>query len=368
VTGAVIALLGGLVLLGVGAEGLVRGASRLAARLRVPPLLVGLTIVAYGTSAPETAVSAAGAVAGRGDLVLGNALGSNVFNGLAILGVAALVAPLAAQARIVRIDAPLVVAATLAVWVLAWDGTLGRPDGLLLIGAGLAYTALVVVAGRSAARHESDRATGEAATTPETHRTGGAGVAIDVLVLVLGLVLLVTGSRWLVDGAVTLARAAGLSDLVIGLTVVAAGTSLPELGTSVLAAVRGERDVALGNIVGSNLFNLLVVLGVGGTLAPDGLAVPAGVTTIDLPVALGVALVCVPLAFTGGRIARWEGAVLLGFYLAYLAWLLADATGHARAENLGAALAGFVVPLSALAFGALAVGEVRRRGGRGSRR
>ncbi|NBC96553.1 MAG: hypothetical protein GVY27_09385 [Deinococcus-Thermus bacterium] len=298
-TGAVIALLGGLVLLGVGAEGLVRGASRLAARLRVPPLLVGLTIVAYGTSAPETAVSAAGAVAGRGDLVLGNALGSNVFNGLAILGVAALVAPLAAQARIVRIDAPLVVAATLAVWVLAWDGTLGRSDGLLLIGAGLAYTALVVVAGRSAARHASERATGEAATTPETHRTGGAGVAIDVLVLVLSLVLLVTGSRWLVDGAVTLARAAGLS---------------------------------------------------------------------DLSVALGVALVCVPLAFTGGRISRWEGAVLLGFYLAYLAWLLADATGHAQAENLGAALAGFVVPLSALAFGALAVGEVRRRGGRGSRR
>jgi cation:H+ antiporter len=365
VSAAVLSLLAGLVLLGVGAEGLVRGASRLAGRLRVPPLLIGLTIVAYGTSAPETAVSAAGALAGRGDLVLGNALGSNVFNGLAILGAAALVAPLAAQARIVRIDAPLVVAATLAVAALAWDGRLGRLDGSLLLVAGLAYTALIARAGLRAARADARH---EAPASDAAERPTGGAAAVDVAAVVVGLALLVAGSRLLVDGAVTIARGAGLSELVIGLTVVAAGTSLPELGTSILAAARGQRDVALGNLVGSNLFNLLIVLGVGGTLAPGGLPVPSGVATIDLPIALGVALVCLPVAFTGARIARWEGAVLLGFYLAYLAWLLADASGHAQADDLAAALVGFVVPLGAVAFVTLAIRERRRRGGKDARR
>ncbi len=350
----------GLGLLILGAELLVRGASRLAVSLGISPLVVGLTVVAFGTSSPELAVSVQSTWSGQVDIALGNVVGSNIFNVLFILGLSALITPLLVHQQLVRQEVPLMIFASLLVCGLAWDGAIGRFDGALLAGLLAAYIVFVIVQSRrnpsAAVEAEYDEA-----LAIEPGRGWDRHWAVQVAMVLVGLALLVQGSNWLVQGAVTFATWLGVSELVIGLTIVAAGTSLPEVATSVLAAIRGERDIAVGNVVGSNLFNLLGVLGVASLVSPAGLPVAASMLAFDLPVMVMVAVACLPIFFTGHLIARWEGGLFFAYYVAYTVWLVLHATGNGHAAGYGAVMAGFVLPLTFLTLAVLSYRHWRAR-------
>ena len=336
----------GLALLIAGSELLVRGASRLAAALGVSPLVVGLTVVALGTSAPELAVSVQSALSGQADLAVGNVVGSNILNVLLILGAAALIAPLVVAQQLVRLEVPLMIGVSLLLWALARDGAVGRPDGLLLLG-GVAYTLFSVRQSRKeSAAVKQEYAEEFAVSARETRRPGF--VLRQLLLVGLGLVLLVLGARWLVGGAVAFARHLGVGELVIGLTVVAVGTSLPEIATTVVASLKGERDIAVGNVVGSNLLNILAVLGLTAVVAPGGVPVSPGALTFDIPIMIGVAAACLPVFFIGGHIARWEGALFLAYYAAYTAYLILHAGRHPWLPAFSHAMLYFVLPLTAV--------------------
>jgi cation:H+ antiporter len=352
-------LVGGLVLLIVGADALVRGASKLAAGLGISPLVIGLTVVAYGTSAPEMAVSVQAALAGGTgvDIALGNVVGSNIFNVLFILGLSALIVPLAVSQQLVRIDVPIMVGVSLLALMLARDGRVGRVEGLILIAGIAAYSLLAVAQGRRESRDVQQEYAEEFGDRPR----GAAPTVLNAVLVLLGLGLLVLGSGWFVDGAIALARSLGLSELIIGLTIVAAGTSMPEVATSILASIKGERDIAVGNVVGSNIFNILGVLGVSAVVAPGGLPVQQSVLSFDVPVMIAAAVACMPIFFTGYRIARLEGAVFLGYYAAYTAYLVLAAQSHDALPFFSDVMLWFVVPLTILTLGVAVVRALRQR-------
>jgi len=340
---SVLLFLLGLALLSLGAEALVRGASRFAATLGVSSLIVGLTVVAFGTSAPEFVVSMQAAVAGRPDISLGNVIGSNIFNVLLILGMSAIVSPLVVSERIVRHDVPIVIGLSSLVMLLAADGSIGSIEGAGLVALlGVYILFLIWIERRVPRRVDLPGA--------PPRRRGGRAAAINLLLVFLGLALLVYGSRMLVEGAVEVARLLGLSELVIGLTIVAAGTSMPELATSVVASARKEQDIAVGNIVGSNIFNLLMVLGGSAAIVDGGIPVPPAAYTFDMPVMIAVAIACLPVFFAGLKISRWEGAVFVLYYVAYVVFLMLDATDHAALPVFTFFMLLFVVPLTVLTF------------------
>jgi cation:H+ antiporter len=344
----------GLAFLIVGAEGLVRGASSLAERFGIPPLIIGLTVVAVGTSSPELAVSFNASLSGQASIAVGNVVGSNIFNVLFILGLSALIAPLTADRQLVRLDVPLMIGLSVLVYLLALDGHVSRTNGLLLVAGLVAYVAFLILQKRPGA--ETDRA--DENSSPEAPRRHWA---VDLAYVGGGLGLLVVGSGWLVDSAIAFAQYVGVSEVVIGLTIVAAGTSLPEVVTSVIAALRGERDIAVGNVVGSNIFNVMGVLGLASLVSPGGVEVAAPVVNFDLPVMVAVAFAALPIFFTGGVINRFEGAVFLGYYLAYTAYLILAATQHDALPEFSTVLLYFALPLTALTLIVVSVQEVRRR-------
>jgi len=308
--------------LGIGAEALVGGASRLAASLGVSPMMLGLTVVAIGTSMPELAVGITAASQGSGSLAVGNIAGTNVFNILFILGLSALLKPLSLQLRVVRLDLPVMIGAATMMAALAWDGRLDRTDGGLLFGAALLYTtALLRIARREsrAVRRGFRELYGNPGMTSRSQaavraRAGGA--------LAIGMVLTVIGANWLVDGAVAVARSFGVSEAVIGLTVVAIGTSAPELVTTVLSTLKDERDVAIGNLLGSSIYNILVILGLTCMASTRTLEIERPLLLFDIPLMLGVALLCVPVFITGKAISRAEGGLFLAIYFAYFTLLI----------------------------------------------
>ena len=351
----------GLVTLTVGAEALVRGASRLALSFGISPLVVGLTVVAFGTSAPELAVSVQSAWSGQVDIAIGNVVGSNILNILLILGLAAAITPMVVHQQVIRQEVPVMIAVSLLFWALAADGGIGRWDGALLVALLVVYTVLVIRQSRQetkAVQQEYDEAYAAAPGRWDAHW------GVQLLLLVVGLALLVQGSRWMVESAIEFARQLGVSELVIGLTIVAAGTSLPEAATSVLAAIRGERDIAVGNAIGSNIFNILSVLGISAMVAPGTLTVSPSVLAFDLPVMVAVAVACLPVFFTGHLISRANGLVFLAYYVAYTAYLVMLANGHAALGPFSAVMGGFVIPLTAGTLLLLAYREWRagRRG------
>lgn len=360
-------IVGGLAVLTLGADWLVRGASRLAAAAGISPLVVGLTVVAFGTSAPELSVSVVSSLQGQTDVALGNVVGSNVLNVLLILGLSAAITPLAVQRQLVRLDLPVLIGVSALVYVMALDLSISRMECAALAAGLAAYLALQVVYGRkegaAAVAARSGRAPdlegdiGQGSTSPASGRRWGWNLFLTAV----GLAFLVMGSRWFVAGAVTLARSFGMSELVIGLTLVALGTSLPEVATSVMAAIKGERDLAVGNVVGSNIFNLLGVLGIAGVLSPAGLPVSAGILGFDLPVMVAVAVACLPVFFTGLSIARWEGVLFLAYYVAYTAYIVLAAAQHAAAPLFGLVMLEFVIPLTVVTLGVVAMRGVGRR-------
>lgn len=335
----------GLIALVLGAELLVRGASKLALSFGISPLVVGLTVVAFGTSSPELAVSVQSAWSGRVDIALGNVVGSNIFNILFILGMSALITPLVVHRQLVRQEVPLLVGVSLLLWALASDGGVGRWDGLVFVVLLVGYTILVIRQSRrdTAADREAN---GE--VPPQDGTAWDRHWGVQLLLVAAGLALLILGSNWLVGAAVTLARQLGMSELVVGLTIVAIGTSLPEVATSVMAAVRGERDIAVGNVIGSCIFNILAVLGISASIAPGELLVPSSMPAFDLPVMVAVTVACLPIFFTGHLIARWEGGLFLAYYMAYTAYLILDAAGHDAQAGFSMVMGGFVLPLTAV--------------------
>jgi cation:H+ antiporter len=314
----IVMLVAGLILLVAGAEGLVRGASRLALSAGISPLVVGLTVVAFGTSSPEMAVSVSAARDGVSDIAIGNVVGSNIFNVLLILGVCALAVPLVISWRLVRLEVPLMIAVSILLWLFILDGEIARWEAAVLFGGVIAYTVWAIRASRreSAVAREMSAPGAEPPDTPSPWY-------VNVGYVVGGLVLLVVGSDWMVDSSVEIAEELGLSKLVIGLTIVAAGTSLPELATSVLAAIKGERDIAVGNVVGSNIFNILGVLGLSGLVGKFELQASSFVQDVDVPVMILVAAICLPVFFSGRNLMhRYEGVAFVVAYLLYVTYLV----------------------------------------------
>jgi cation:H+ antiporter len=318
-----LAILGGFALLVWSADRFVEGAAATAGHAGMPPLVIGMVIVGFGTSAPEMVVSAMAALDGNPDLALGNALGSNIVNIGLVLGITALIAPIAVHSKIVRRELPLLFGIGLLAGLLFWGGALSRFEALLLLAGFFGLVGWTIVA---ALRGRGDTLEAEAEQELKAH---AMDLGRAIVWLVVGLVLLVVSSRVLVWGAVGTAQALGVSDLVIGLTIVALGTSLPELAASVMAARKGEHDIAVGNIVGSNMFNLLAVVGIAGVIAPLPALAP-DILTRDWPVmmAMTAALFLTAYGFRGeGRINRIEGALLLIAFAAYNTWLVVSVMG-----------------------------------------
>jgi cation:H+ antiporter len=351
----------GLGALVAGAESLVRGASRIALSLGVSSLVVGLTIVAFGTSAPEIAVSVGAVLNGSTDIAVGNVVGSNVFNVLFILGASAVIAPLVVHSQIIRQEVPIMIGASLLLLVVVLDGRVGVWDAGLFLVLLAGYSVFLIRQSRAESKEVRDE------YEAGVRRGGGWDEhwAVQVLLIVVGLALLVLGSNWLVDAAVAFARALGVSDLVIGLTIIAAGTSMPEVATSVTAAIRGERDIAVGNVVGSNTFNILGCLGVSGLASGTGLTIAPAVMNFDIWVMLAVALACLPVFVAGREIGRGKGALFLAYYVAYVAYLILDARGHDLLPKFSAMMIGFVLPITIVTLVAMLLRDQSRKPPRG---
>ena len=324
---AIAYFLGGLVLLTLGAELILRTATRMAALLGISPLVIGLTVVSVGTSMPELAVGLAAVAEGRGALAVGNIAGTNILNILFILGLSAWIRPLPLQRLSISLDAPAMVASALVLVLMAADGMLTRPEGVMLLGGAVLYTVAVVRMNRREYRLAGQALAAEAGVEVAAEngpaRPGSpAKAAWNIALLLVGMALTVKGADLLVVGAVEIARLYGVSDAVIGLTIVAMGTSAPELATTLVATFKGDRDVAVGNLIGSSIYNILVILGATCLAAPGGIEVSREILLIDLPLAAVVALVCVPVFRSGRLVSRREGGIFVACYLLYLATLL----------------------------------------------
>lgn len=329
----------GLIILLAGAEFLVSSSSKVAFRFGLSPVLIGITIVAFATSAPEIAVSVDAALAGESTMAIGNVLGSNVANILLILGLSALLSPVLISKRIIRLDIPIMIGITLLVYVLSLDQLISTLDGIILL---IVFTAFMIFQIKQAKKEkllEKNKPDNEI-----IHKS----LWVQIIWFLLGLALLVGGANLLVDNGVIIARTWGLSELVIGLTIIAIGTSLPEVATSVLAAYRGEQDLSVGNVIGSNIFNLLLVLGLSSIISSTGIEVPRSSLVFDFPFLIAVSIACIPIFFTGFEIARWEGGVFIGYYIAYLSYLILESTQHDLLNEFSIVMGVFVIPITIL--------------------
>jgi cation:H+ antiporter len=348
--------LGGIIALVLGAESLVRGASKLALSFGISPLVVGLTVVAFGTSAPETTVSVSAVLSGQTDIAVGNVVGSNIFNVLFILGLSALIVPLRVDAQVIRQEVPMMIAASALLLVFVLDQQVSFFESALLFTLLIAYTVFLVVQ----SRRQSALVQAEYASEikPAAEAAWDSKLPIQLALVLVGLALLIFGSRLLVTAATGFARQLGISELVIGLTIVAAGTSLPEVAASVSAALKGERDIAVGNVIGSNLFNILGCVGAAGIASGfSGLAIGPSVVSFDIWVMLAVAFACLPIFVSGGEIERWEGGLFLLYYVAYVAYLILAAQQHDQLQAYSSVMLSFVVPLTIVT---LVVSMIRR--------
>lgn len=354
ITGILFAI--GFVLLIGGAEVLVRGASKLAVVAGISPLVVGLTVVAYGTSAPELAVTVQSSYAGQPDIAIGNVVGSNIANILLILGIAASVAPLVVSKQLVRLDVPIMIAISAVMLAMAWDGVVTQIEGGILVAGAVGYSVFAIELSRK--QEKAANAANEDYEPPP--KTSFVVILKQIGLIVVGLALLVVGARWLVNGATALAQWFGVSELIIALTIVAVGTSLPEIATSVIASLRGERDIAVGNAVGSNIFNILLVLGVCAMVAPGaGVPISPSAVTFDIPIMIAVAVACLPIFFTGYAIKRWEGLMFLAYYGAYTTYLYLSATRHSNLDEFGMIMGWFVIPLTVITLAVLLINGIR---------
>jgi cation:H+ antiporter len=305
-------LFGGLILLFIGAEALIRGSSNLAIKMGITPLVAGLTVVAFGTSAPELVVSLKAALMGNSTISLGNVIGSNIANIALILGVASLIKPLNVNTKVIIGEIPVLVGLSLLLFLLLIDGEIGFVEGIILVAALVIYNVVNVLM----AKKEKNQ---EVKSKYEKSLTSTFGKNVSIVFITIGLVLLILGSNFFVQSAVATAKLFKLSDAIIGLTIVAFGTSLPELITSIVATFKNESDIAVGNAVGSNIFNILGILGITALIVPIS---SEGINNLDLYIMIGTAILLFPLSKSGMRISRIEGLLLLSGYVFYMYYLI----------------------------------------------
>ncbi|QEO14058.1 calcium/sodium antiporter [Agromyces intestinalis] len=327
----VVWLILGLVALVIGAELVVRSGARLARRLGIPPIVVGLTVVSIGTSLPELAVGIDSVRVGAGSLAVGNIAGTNVVNILLILGLSAAIRPLAVGLQTLRLDLPMMGGAALLLYLFAVDGVLDVWEGVPLVLFAIVYTLLLVrwtrressfVAAEFAEEYPAEPEASGSARTVHTVRA----TVMQAIVLVAGIAVTILGADWLVDGAVEVASALGVSDALIGLTIVAIGTSAPELATTIISTIRGERDIAIGNLIGSSIYNLTIILGVTLLVAPGAVPIEPELVLIDLPIMVAVSFALAPIMLSGRRVSRLEGSLMVTAYLIYLGFLVVART------------------------------------------
>jgi len=335
----------GLVILTAGAESMVRGASSLAIAMKISPLVVGLTVVAYGTGAPELVVSLQALANGQGDITIGNVIGSNIYNILITLGFAAMITPLVVSQQLIRFDVPLLIILSVMFGVFSLDGRIEFGEAVVFASSLAVYTFWAIYKSRREQKKIEKQYEAEfgVAVKPSI-----GNIAFELFLVALGLGLLLYGAQMFLDNAVILARQFGMSELMIGLTLVAAGTSLPELATTVTAALRGDRDIAVGNAIGSSLFNIMGVLGISGMVAQNGLPVSSDALIFDIPVLIAVSVACLPVFFIGHKIERWEGAVFVGYYVAYTTYMVLEATDSTVTRTFSVIMLGFVIPLTVI--------------------
>ncbi len=340
--------LGGLALLLVGAELLVRGAGQVAREFGISSLVVGLTVVAWGTGSPELASGLTADFTNHPSLNVGNVVGSNIANILLVLGFAALFSPLRVPRRLVRLDVPLMIGVSVLTLLVSIDGRINKFDGLVFVSALLVYTIWTIRAARGAQRAMVEERAREVVGEPSQGDSAQSTLVVCGVMITGGLALVVLGSAGFIRGAAELARALGLPELVIGLTIVAIGTSLPELATSAVAAAKGERDIAVGNAIGSNIFNLLAVLGICAVVTPGGIEVPDAALNLDMPIMIAVAIASLLVFSTGHIMTRWNGALFLVLYAAYIAYIVLKADQHTAFSSFNTTITMFVLPLAAL--------------------
>jgi len=340
-----VTLIGGLIVLVIGGELLIKGASRIATGLGVSSLVVGLTIVAFGTSAPELVVSLKASFGGNADIAMANVVGSNLFNTLLILGACAAIAPLVVASQLVRLDVPVMLGASILMFLFSLNYNISFVEGLILFSALIIYTVYLIKLSRKESqkvKEEYEKEFGEA------KNFSGKDFAINGFYIVIGLVLLIFGGRWFVNGAIEIAKLWGVSDTVIGLTIVAAGTSLPEVATSIIATFKGERDIAVGNVVGSNIYNIFCILGLTSMLTPGGLSVSSDLLALDIPIVVASAIICLPVFMAGFKIDRWKGVVFLAAYVLYTAYLILFSTQHSLLAGYQKAMFLLILPAFAV--------------------
>ncbi|MFT5366146.1 MAG: cation:H+ antiporter [Candidatus Latescibacterota bacterium] len=330
----------GLGALVFGAEMLVRHASALSLKMGIPPLIIGLTIVAFGTGAPELAVGVYAAWVGQDDLLMGNIVGSNIANILLVLGIGAVLAPIAVNRQVIKLDAPVMIGASVLLFGLAKDGFLGPADGFIFVLGCTLYLVYLL-------QMEKTEDT-LPATSPAEANQLKSSIVRHILWVCAGLALIILGSRWLINSAVIIAAQLGVSETFIGLTIVAVGTSLPEIATTIIACIRGERDLAIGNVVGSCTFNILAVLGISSLIAPNGISVSHTTLSIDLPIMLIATLGCLPLFFTHHSLSRLEGGIFLGYYGLYTLYLIFHAIQSPTAGLIGTVFWFALLPLTVI--------------------
>lgn len=314
---------------------MVRYISKLALKLGISKLVIALTVVAFGTSAPELAVSIQASVDGQTDLMLGNIVGSNISNTLFILGLSALFIPLKVHKNIIKTNAPIMLGVTILIYILSYNGFLGFWECGALIALLIFYLFFL-----SRKKGNAD------IPNIQQEETDSGNLLFNILFSLLGFALLITGARWLISSSLIFAEMAGISELIIGLTVVAIGTSLPEIVTSLVAAIRGERDIAVGSVVGSNILNFLAVLGFSGIFAAESIPVQASLLNFDFLVLIGATIACLPIFYTGHKIVRWEGGFFLFFYFSYLFYLFLSSTKHHSLDVFINMMIFFVLPLT----------------------
>jgi cation:H+ antiporter len=350
VLGPIIWFIVGLVALIGGAELMVRSVSKLAIRLGISKLIIGLTVVAFGTSAPELAVSIQAGIDGNTDLMLGNIVGSNITNTLLILGISALIIPLKVNAIFIKADVPIMIAITLLVYLLALNGVINFWECVLLTAILIIYL-IYLIRNRGESEFVNIELPGKKSDS----------IILNAILTAGGLVSLVAGARWLISSSLIFAELAGVSELIIGLTVVAIGTSLPEIVVTLVAAIRGERDIAVGGVIGSNILNFLAVLGVAGLFIPGGIPVQEVLLSFDLLILIAASVLCIPIFYTGHKIVRWEGGLFLFFYISYLFYLFLSTTAHDFLSIFMNIMFWFILPVIAVTVLYLAFSEWGRR-------
>lgn len=320
--GAGVIFILGLLTIILGAEMILRGSSYVATILGVKPMIIGLTIVSLGTSAPELAVGLTAVSEGKSDLAVGNIAGTNMLNLLFILGLSAAIKPLKLQTLSIRLDVPVMMAAAIVLFIMSLDGTLTRTEGILLLLGGIAYVFALIHFSRKASPGQKKEYAEEFGKNTIKGKISVGRIILYSLILLGGIALAIIGAEWLVDGAVDIAESMGVSDAIIGLTIVAIGTSAPELVTTIIATIKDDRDVAVGNLIGSSISNIVIILGIICIVATNGVTVSSAILWLDLPLAAAVAIVCYPVFKTDKTVSRKEGIAFVSAYMVYMLTLI----------------------------------------------